>query len=261
MSKGRPLSMPNVNYEELMSAEIDGELSEEERTLLDKHLISNPDAQSVRTQMTKLSEGLDQVKEIEPPADLGRSIMAALPPVPQASAIAVRPRFRAARLSILKYGYVFAAGIILGLILHQAVTKRTTTVDLNDLYGSMAPRVVGGAWQPADGMSFTSDSLTGSVQLAQLGSTVVLEFDFDSIGTVEISVRYDPQLVQFAGYNQRTAGNLSLTGRNGSLSLRCEDNQQHFLLVLSSPQKIPTTFNVEFLVGGKIVDARALRTR
>jgi len=253
--------MPNEYYEELMSAEIDGELSKEEKTLLDKHLISNPDAQIVRTQMNKLSEALDQVKEVEPPANLGKDIMAVLPPVQQPGASAVRPRFRATRLSILKYGYAFAAGIILGLILHQVVTKRATTVDLNDLYGSMAPRVIGGGWQPADGMSFTSDSLTGSVQLAQLGSTVVLEFDFDSIGTVEISVRYDPQLVQFAGYNQKTSGNLSITGGNGSLSLRCEDNKQHFLLVLTSPQKIPTTFNVEFLVGGKIVDARALRTR
>ncbi len=253
--------MSNKNVEELISAEIDGELSEEEKTILGKHLISNPGAQSVRTQMAKLTEALDKVREIEPPADLSGNIMAALPPVQQPGTSAARSRFRFARLSILKYGYAFAAGIILGLILYQAVAKRTATVALNDLYGSMAPRVVGGAWQPADGMSFTSDSLTGSVQLAQLGSTVVLEFDFDSIGTVEISVRYDPQLVQFAGYNQRTSGNLSITGGNGSLSLRCEDNQQHFLLVLTSPQKIPTTFNVEFLVGGKIVDARALRTR
>jgi hypothetical protein len=253
--------MPSENYEELMSAEIDGELSEEEKALLDKHLISNPDAHRVRTQMTKLSETLDKVQQVEPPSNLGRDIMAALPPVQQPAASTVRPRFRTVRLSILKYGYVFAAGIILGLVLHQVVIKPTTNVDLSDLYGSMAPRVVGGAWQPADGMSFTSDSLTGSVQLAQLGSTVVLEFDFDSIGTVEISVRYDPQLIQFAGYNQKAAGNLSISGRNGSLSLRCEDNRQHFLLVLTDPQKIPTTFNVEFVVGGKIVDARALRTR
>ncbi len=244
-----------------MSAEIDGELSEEEKALLDKHLVSNPDAQNVRKQMAKLSETLGQMKEVEPPPDLSTDIMAALPQVQKPGASPVRSRLRVARLSILKYGYAFAAGIILGLILHQAVTKPATTVDLNDLYGSMTPRVVGGAWQPADGMSFTSDSLTGSVQLAQLGSTVVLEFDFDSIGTVGISVRYDPQLVQFAGYNQRTSGNLSISGGNGSLSLSCEDNRQHFLLVLTSPQKIPTTFNVEFLVGGRIVDARALRTR
>ncbi len=255
------MSMPNENYEELISAEIDGELSEEEKALLDKHLISNPDAQNVRMQMTKLSETLDQVKEVEPPAELGRDIMAALPPVPQPGASAVRTRFRAPRPSILKYGYAVAAGIILGLILHQVVTKRATTVDLNDLYGSMTPRVVGGGWQPADGMSFTSDSLTGSVQLAQLGSTIILEFDFDSIGTVDISVKYDPQLAQFAGYNPKTSGNLSLTGVNGSLGLRCEDNRQHFLLVMTSPQKIPTTFNVEFSVGGRIVDARALQTR
>ncbi len=253
--------MPNESYEELMSAEIDGELSEEEKVLLDKHLISNPDAQKVRAQMTKLSETLDKVQEVQPPSDLGRDIMAALPPVQRPVANAVRPRFRVARLSVLKYGYAFAAGIILGLILHQAVAKRTTTIDLNDLYGSMTPRVVGGGWQPADGMSFTSDNLTGSVQLAQLGSTMVLEFDFDSIGTVEISVKYDPQLVQFAAYNPKTSGNLSLTGVNGSLSLKCEDNRQHFLLVMTSPQKIPTTFNVEFLVGGRIVDARALQTR
>ncbi len=253
--------MSDQNYEELISAEIDGELSEEEKTLLEKHLVSNPDAQNVRTQMTKLAKTLDKMKEIEPPADLGKDIMAALPGVSQPGPSAARSRFRATWLPVLKYGYAFAAGIILGVILHQAVANRTAAMDPNDLYGSMSPRVVGSGWQPADAMSFTSDNLTGSVQLAQLGSTVVLEFEFESIGNVEVSVKYDPQLVQFAGYNQKTPGNLSVAGTNGSLSLKCESNRQHFLVVLTSPQKIPNTFNVEFLVDGKIVDARALRTR
>lgn len=254
------MSRPGEEYQEWISAEVDGELSAEERTVLHKRLLSDPEAQRARTDMIRLAETLRRVEEVEPPADLSRSIMAALPPAQSASAGSLRTQFWFVRRPAFKYAYALAAGVLLGFVLNQVVFQRTKTAQSTDLYGSMAPRAMVNGLAPAEQLKLNADGLTGSVRLGRLSSRALLEFDLELRENAEVTVRFDAASMEFNGYNQELPGNISLTAGSGRISLKCE-RRQHFTLSWTNRKKVPVTFTLDFLVSGKLVQSGTVQSQ
>ncbi len=251
------MSRPGDDYQEWISADVDGELSPEERTILHQRLLSDLEAQKARSEMIRLTETLRGVEEVEPPADLGRSIMAALPLALPAVAVSLRKQPWFLRRPIFKYAYALATGVLLGFILNQAVFQRAKTGEPADLYGSLAPRATVDGLAPTDQLKLNSDGLNGSVRLSRLSSKTLLEFNFESKGRAEITIRFDAGAEEFDGYNQEYPGNVSLDSGSGRISLKSE-GKRHFTLSWTNLKKIPATFSLEFLVSGKLVQAGTL---
>ncbi|PYX77981.1 MAG: hypothetical protein DMG70_33230, partial [Acidobacteria bacterium] len=64
------MSESRVKYLELIHAEIDGEASDKELAALQEYLASDHEAQKLRAALAKLNNVLNQVEEVETPADL-----------------------------------------------------------------------------------------------------------------------------------------------------------------------------------------------
>ena len=70
--------MINEKYLELIQAEVDGELPEQDRAELSRFMLANPDAHAVRDELKRLCSTLDQVRPAEPPPELLASVLAAV---------------------------------------------------------------------------------------------------------------------------------------------------------------------------------------
>jgi anti-sigma factor RsiW len=71
--------MTQREYIALIHAEIDGELDAANRAELARHLLADPDARALREDLRRVCNALDGLPEVEPPAQLRQSILAALP--------------------------------------------------------------------------------------------------------------------------------------------------------------------------------------
>src|SRR5690242_18551408 len=63
----------------LIQAEIDGELDAHQRGELARRLLADPEARVLREDLGRLCRALDALEEVEPPGELRRRVLDALP--------------------------------------------------------------------------------------------------------------------------------------------------------------------------------------
>lgn len=84
--------MIKQHYFELMNRDIDGAISPAEQVELRKYLAENEEARSFYNELVVTSAKLRKVRQVEPPATLKESIMAALPAAHRARASVRQPK-------------------------------------------------------------------------------------------------------------------------------------------------------------------------
>jgi anti-sigma factor RsiW len=104
----------------LIHAEIDGELDTHQRGELARRLLADPEVRAVRDELRRLCASLEELPEVEPPAQLKVNIARALPPAPVLAprTAAVQPRWRIAA--------AVAGAVALGSILFAALDGQKT---------------------------------------------------------------------------------------------------------------------------------------
>jgi anti-sigma factor RsiW len=92
--------MDDTPHLALIHAEIDGELDARQRAELARQLLAEPQIRTEREDLRQLCAALDALPEVEPPAQLRASILAALPPsgIPRSRSGWSAPRWRYAAL-------------------------------------------------------------------------------------------------------------------------------------------------------------------
>jgi hypothetical protein len=246
------LSHLDEGYEELIQREIDGDTSEQEKTALKDYVAANAEAQSLHAGLKKLTEVLNRVEPVKPPADLAKSILAALSPRRHAQARVLRPRSWLARYPILKFGYAIAAGLILGLLLHPFLFNQTSTLPATDVQGSMIPRLSG------DQMLLNLDGGSGSVTLRVSDSIASLEFDLDSREPARLEVGFDKGQVEFKGFNQQTNSVDSFAAEPGRIVVQCE-GKHRFIVLLANQIGFDANLNIGVSISGRLVQSGIIR--
>lgn len=99
----------------LMHAELDGDLSSEQRGALARLLLSDPRVRAVRDELRSLSNRLDVVGQVEPPPELKDSILRRLPSVP------VTKTYRRTSLSHWRLAAMVAGLLVAGAIVYETV--------------------------------------------------------------------------------------------------------------------------------------------
>lgn len=112
----------------LIHAELDAELSGEQRAELARLLLADPSLRVLRDELRLLCSRLGELGEAEPPSVLKDSILAKLPPAPRAS---VAPPQRSAslgrwRLAAMLAGLLTAGAIVYETVQGPAPTSRET---------------------------------------------------------------------------------------------------------------------------------------
>lgn len=232
--------MINEKYLELIQAEVDGELPEQDRAELSRFMLANPDAHVVRDELKRLCSTLDQVRPAEPPPELLASVLAAVRlPAPAVSSRSQRSRLP--QSGVLRYAAAFAGGLIVSAIAFQVASDQNAGLDVSDVAGTMVSQDPVSRSGPVDSMHLSLDQISGTVSLFRSSSMRVVEFDLAARETVEVAVVHDGQEARFSGF-----------GQSGGAAA------QRYALVLDGPGVEGAPIEIRFLAAGAVIHSESL---
>ncbi len=242
------MSRLEEGYEELIQREIDGELSAQEKITVRDYVSKNAGARELKDGLAGVAQALNQMEAVEPPEDLRKSILAALPKRHSATGV-FRPRSFLAKLPVLKYGYALAAGLVLGFVLHPFLFNPNSTLPGAEVRGSMIPR---------SQLTLSAGGISGSVEVRASESGSSLEFDLETQKAVQVEVGFDAAAVEFKGFSQQISKVASFTVTRGRIIVQCE-GKQRFIMRLSNPRGLDSNLNIGIYVSGKLVRSGSVR--
>jgi len=192
---------------ELMHKEIDGENSPEESKRLRKHLEENSEARSLFDEMIAFNQILKQVKDVSPPTDLKAGIMQSLSPHPYPAYTSIKAfgSLRSMFSFNYRYGFSFAAGLILGMvslffIFRSGFSDEST--DFSHLLGTISPENSQNL-NVTKQEPFVLDEASGEVWIKQSRTFVMAEIVIQSRESIEMVIQYDSSELYFNGFFQR----------------------------------------------------------
>ena len=233
--------MINEKYLELIQAEVDGELPDQDRAELSRFMLANPDAHAVRDELKCLCSTLEQVRPAEPPPELRASILAAVR-VPAPAVGSRSPRSFLAQSGALRYAAAFAGGLIVSAIAFQVASDRGSALDVSDVAGTMVSQDPVSRSRPVDSVHVSLDQVSGTVSLFRSSSMRVVDFDLAAREPVEVVVVHDGQEARFSGFAQ-----------SGGAAA------QRYALVLDGPGLEGAPIEIRFLTAGAVIHNESLK--
>ncbi len=198
--------MNSPRDQELIQAGIDGELIPDERTALARLLEDSAEARTVDQELRALSDVLAGEPPPEFPQGLHQTLIdaaagAIAPPLAPARKAppADQPGWRSALLA-LRYVGAFAAGLLVTAVLYELGTPPPTE-DFTGLAGSML-QVDALKTASVDGFELNFEAVTGHVNMRQGPTVLVVDFELDSAGPVEVTLSYGEEGLGFGGFAQ-----------------------------------------------------------
>ena len=176
----------------LIHAEIDGELEGRQRAELARALLADPEVQALREDLRRVCAALDALEEVDPPQELSRSILDALP---QSSPSRARSWWSGPRL---RYAAVIAAVLAMGAILYETVESPRPAA--GDVAGTMA---AAGAPTTLDTAQLSSEVVSGRVSLYRDRAGLGLQFELVASAPVDVLVASDGHTLRVNGLDTR----------------------------------------------------------
>lgn len=219
--------MRDDRLNELLNAELDGELDGAGQLELERKLASSPEARVRRDELRRVVDALSHLKQVEPPADLRDAIGAALRPGAPAAAkvVAFRGVARPQRRWVPYVG-ALAAGVALGAIGLSFYEAPRPDFDAASLAGTMADPAHRSLGQVLDRVELDSGSVRGSASLHEADGLWVVEFDLQTDRPVEVLATYDGTLVRLQGFVRPEPTSESVLAGPGRLSFVNEGTQR-----------------------------------
>lgn len=207
--------MKNDKFLELIHKELDGVLEPSEQKKLESHLAENQEARQVRRELSRVAEFLSQAESSEPPAYLKKRILNSLPSG-KYPGLSAAGKFRAKVSTFtkpgLKFAYVFAAGVVAGLILFSTLWK-VQNPDDSKLTGAMLSELSRYDLKTADRIDIAEEQVSGTLE-TQVGP-----------GLVSVAVRLEAADGEMS---------IDLNYNAGALHIRSFDNSDGALTAVES---------------------------
>ncbi len=242
-------------YIELISADVDGEISDGEKAELEAFLSESAEGRVLHEELTALCTTLDAVAEVDPPQHLRHLIMNSVnPPVAEPASTGFLQNLLAA--PALRYAATFAAGVFLALTLIDSdqISNRAFD-DVAGLVGSVADPV--GA-ELVNTVAIEEAAVAGTVSLRSAGSLLILDFDLVAPEPIEIVAGYTNPSIWFNGFAQLESTGTSVSAETGRVTLGME-GKRRYAVFLHNEGGRETTLNLQFRADGEIVHETRLR--
>lgn len=213
--------MKKSRREELIHAEIDGLISESDRSELRQALKEYPEARELHSDMIRIAGAIDRVDQAEPPEGLRQSILDTI--ASRANLAWVRPKRPHRTAALLKYSAALAAGLVLGLVVAPLLNLPAGSLNPSEMGGSMIPE----ASPRGAHAELTAIGVQGTVRLDRADGQAVVNLELETQGLVEIILGYDAASTSLAGLTrdggefesiEASVGRVALEG-SGTLSV------------------------------------------
>lgn len=236
-------------YIALIHADIDGEIDAAGKADLQAFLAGNADGTALRDEMMALSNSLDELPELEPPAHL-RHVIMSMAPAQSSAEKASGLLDRVFSTASLGYVGTFAAGVLLSLALLSSKQISTGVFDdVTGLVGTMASSDFVAVEH--DSIEINERAVAGKVTLRSKGPILILDFDLVAHEPVEITVRYADQTIWFNGFAQLESSGTSVAAESGAIRLDM-NGKRRFAAFLNNPGNRNTTIEIRFIAGGQV---------
>jgi hypothetical protein len=226
----------------LINADIDGELTADEREDLDLILDSSSEARAMRAELLRLSNLLDSLPEQSPPSNLSKQILNKLAPPTLASNFSLSGLF--ASFQPATASLAFAAGLLLTIGFYELSPNSQSLGETGSMVGTMVASQPGSQDLLKNDIFLKGEGFSGTVSLRNNDGVYILNFDLDSEDMTEIEVGLDRTGLSFGGFAETRSDAdkvfESVTMFGGTLRVVNQGQQQFavFLRVNSPEQAV-----------------------
>jgi hypothetical protein len=227
--------MDRDTLQDLIQADLDGELSVAERALLARLLLQNPEARRLHAEFRRTDQLLRNIAAAEPPAGLRAAILAG-------SAPSVRPGHSGQRhygLPVYRMAAVILSGLLIAGLSYVLIDAR---VPGTDLQGSLIA--------PQGHLSLRAEGAEVSASLRRDGEKLRLELNSSTAIPCEIIARIDPGTTTFVG----KTGDAELASSSGQVTVKPGIGNQAVMLDFSGAAPI----HLELRSGGRLLGEGSL---
>lgn len=187
--------MIDERHIELIHADLDGELSGEERAELARVLLANPEARALRDELSRLFSELARLEEMPPPAGLVSAVLSSIP-CSRSSRRSIGVSGGWSGRSALRYAAVFVGVLLLGGVFFAPGIRHPGGVDVSELVGTIGKVDPASRRAPIDRADIDLAQARGTVNSYTLGDQLVLELDLKISAALEVRATHGGQTFQ-----------------------------------------------------------------
>jgi hypothetical protein len=235
---------------DLINADIDNEISHEDKSKLAALLIDNEEAREIHSALSALCGSIESTEAETPPPHLRYVIMNSVKPTPAEKG---SPGFLEWLLAMpaFKYSATFAAGVILTLsAVSSDQLSNSALDDVTGLVGTIADPVRG---ELLETIAVDNTEVVGQVSLRSSGPLLILDFDLVTNGPIEIDANYSDRTIWFNGFGQLEGSGTTISAKSGSVSLGMEGKRRYAVYLHNGGEQREVTVKLRFSAGGEVV--------
>lgn len=240
---------------DLIHQEIDGINSDEESARLREHLKKEPEAEQLYADLSQLNDVLAQVEDVAPPEGLRQELLESVAARRPDAAVALRRPSGRGSL-VLRYGYLLAAGLLLGVGLHAWWVGHDAAPELPGVSGTMAPPATTSLLLGQTRIG--TNTLQGSLQVRRWGSGYQVELQLDAVRPVDVVLGYEAASLGLAGFSRAGGEFLPLAAREGRVEWT-HDGASEYTLQFLAKNTEGSSLTVEFSEAGQRIAGEVLR--
>jgi hypothetical protein len=259
--------MNTQELHELMHGEIDGANSAADSRRLHEFLQRNAEARRRYEELCETVAVLESVEMCEPSPELRRAILAAVQeaattaPVNTGAEGGLLRRWGAVLKARPGYGYAFAAGLALGVVLLAAFGPqigRIGSPSAEGLYGTVLPGAGSGETETRT-MTIAQPGVTGGVRASFAAVRIVVLIELTSDGPVQVVLATDPGLA-CDSFRALQPGSQDLETRPGTTRLT-HDGQGSYEITLEGAGAATSALTVSIRREGTLLGEEVLAPR
>lgn len=214
---------------EKMHLVIDGSASDWQHESLMEYLRSHPEADAMFHRLSNLTIKLVAMEEVPEPADLKQNVMRQLPAMKETPTMKVfRPRWKFERAAVVRFAFVFAAGILAGVIFSQIFSW----------YPQMPASLVSGVFSASPEFSvgtvtdFDTVNVRGAfgvVRTRREGENVYVEANIIASEKTKLTFEYEAADLSYSGFQAGQDKHSSLSVDPGKIIFYTEEYGTYLL--------------------------------
>jgi len=246
-------------YIELINREIDGMNSPANSIKLQEYLNHNPDAQMLYNDFKEMSNILSHSSEIEPPSNLKKNILNAIP----VNMYSVRTnKFSFSQILNLfyfsgkpRFAYVFSAGVLFGIMIVSIVFNiyfKNNSMGVNGLSGTIGPIPSTATFNKTENIDLKGENFVGDVALSCSGDAVLLNLNLNSSKDLDVEINFNEKELRVMGFNNTgdVEGGLKVNVNSMHFTVNGKNSYQ---VVLGCKTSTPSNMNLRVFSSNSIV--------
>jgi anti-sigma factor RsiW len=234
--------MERTKLEELIQAQLDGELSAAERAELARHLLQDAGARRLHDDYVRTDRLLRDIPAAEPPAGLREAILAGSERPQPARGSGDTRRW----LGVQRIAAAIVGGLLIVGLAYVVSDGRKPGAELQgSLQPGRGPEIPGAAVTEFRA-SMRSEGVTVDALLRREDRTFHLELNSAANMPVEVAVRFDPSTTSFAG----ASPDESVTSADDEVTVRLPAGRESATLAFSGHAPV----QLELRAGGRVLE-------